>query len=73
MPGIGERRKRTLLEHFGSVEAIKGATVEEIASKMTYFDLLTNAEYMDEFVKANFLPHTDLERFPSVSAGSPAG
>jgi len=50
-----------------SVEALR--TVEEIASQMTYFDLLTNARYMDEFVKANFLPHTDLERFRSVTAG----
>ena len=49
-----------------SVEALR--MTEEIASKMTYFDLLTNPDYMDEFVKANFLPHTDLERFPSVTA-----
>lgn len=32
VPGIGEKRKGVLLEHFGSVEAIKGATIEEIAS-----------------------------------------
>jgi len=32
IPGIGPRRKRALLRQFGSVKAIKGATVEELAS-----------------------------------------
>ncbi|MDP3879618.1 MAG: excinuclease ABC subunit UvrC [Dehalococcoidales bacterium] len=31
VPGIGARRKRSLLRHFGSVQAIREATVEEIA------------------------------------------
>ena len=31
VPGVGPRRKRELLAHFGSVTAIKGASVEEIA------------------------------------------
>ncbi len=31
VPGIGEARKRLLLEHFDSLEALKGATVDEIA------------------------------------------
>ena len=31
VPGVGPRRKRELLAHFGSVAAIKGASVEEIA------------------------------------------
>ncbi|MHB1907510.1 MAG: excinuclease ABC subunit UvrC [Nitrososphaerales archaeon] len=30
--GIGERRKRNLLAHFGSIEAIKNSTPDEIAS-----------------------------------------
>jgi uncharacterized 2Fe-2S/4Fe-4S cluster protein (DUF4445 family) len=38
----------------------------EVASKMTYFDLMGNLKFMDEFMKANFLPHTDLSQFPSV-------
>ena len=52
---------------------------EEIAGRMTYFDLMTHPTYMDEFVKANFLPHTDMSRFPSVvpqgssSRGKPFG
>ena len=43
-------------------------TAEEIAKNMTYFDLMSHPTYMDEFVKANFLPHTDLTLFPSVAA-----
>jgi hypothetical protein len=29
---------------------------------------MANPQYMDEFVSANFIPHTDIERFPSVPA-----
>ena len=32
IPGVGEVRKKALLRHFGSVEKIKQATVEELAS-----------------------------------------
>ena len=31
MPGIGAKRKKALLQHFGSVRAIRGAGVDEIA------------------------------------------
>ncbi len=41
-------------------------TAEKIANSMTYFDLMSHPEYMDEFIKAGFLPHTDLSLFPSV-------
>ncbi len=41
---------------------------EKIAKSMTYFDLMSHSGYMDEFTRANFLPHTDLSLFPSVSA-----
>ena len=44
-------------------------TAEKIAQSMTYFDLMSHPKYMDEFIRANFLPHTDLALFPSV-AGS---
>ena len=36
-----------------------GKRVHEIAANMTYIDLSTEAGYMDEFVAACFLPHTD--------------
>ncbi len=42
-------------------------TAEKIAEGMTYFDLMSHPGYMDEFTKANFLPHTDLSLFPTVS------
>lgn len=32
IPGIGPRRRKTLLDRFGSIEEIRAATVEEIAS-----------------------------------------
>ncbi len=37
-----------------------------IASSITYVDLSTDVRFMDEFVASNFIPHTDLSRFPSV-------
>ena len=48
-----------------SVEAYSRA--EEIASRMTYVDLMTNPHYMEEFISAKFLPHTNIELFPSVA------
>ena len=41
-------------------------TAEEIAESMTYFDLMSHPGYMEEFIRASFLPHTDLSLFPSV-------
>jgi len=46
------------------------STAEEIAKSMTYFDLMSHTKYMDEFVRASFLPHTDLSLFPSVPAAT---
>lgn len=40
----------------------------DIATRMTYLDLSSDPRYMDSYVKAMFLPHTDLELFPSVEA-----
>jgi uncharacterized 2Fe-2S/4Fe-4S cluster protein (DUF4445 family) len=39
----------------------------EIANKMTYIDLSSDPHYMDAYVSALFLPHTDLAQFPSVA------
>jgi uncharacterized 2Fe-2S/4Fe-4S cluster protein (DUF4445 family) len=38
----------------------------EVCNNMTYIDFSSNGRYMDEFTSAMFLPHTDLEKFPSV-------
>jgi uncharacterized 2Fe-2S/4Fe-4S cluster protein (DUF4445 family) len=43
------------------------AEVENIAQKMTYIDLSSNLQFMDEYSSALFLPHTNLELFPSVT------
>ncbi|MCP3953162.1 MAG: DUF4445 domain-containing protein [Desulfobacterales bacterium] len=39
----------------------------EICNNMTYVDFSSNTSYMDEFTSALFLPHTNLEMFPTVS------
>ena len=40
--------------------------VNDIARNITYIDLSTQPGYMDEFIAACFLPHTDETLFPSV-------
>lgn len=40
--------------------------VNETSEKMTYIELNTEPSYMSEFTGALFLPHTDMELFPSV-------
>lgn len=52
--------RQILLSH----QALEKA--EEIARKMTYFELSIDPGYMDEYMAALFFPHTDLSRFPSV-------
>ena len=41
--------------------------VDELATTMTYLELSTEPGYMDSFVGACFLPHTDANLFPSVN------
>lgn len=41
--------------------------VYEIARNMTYIELSTTPGYMEEFVAASFIPHTDLSLFPSMA------
>lgn len=63
--------------------AIKGAkmaalnqehykSLGEIAKSTTYYDLMGAADYVEEFRKAMFLPHTDLDEFHGA-AGLGAG
>jgi uncharacterized 2Fe-2S/4Fe-4S cluster protein (DUF4445 family) len=40
----------------------------DIYRKMTYFELSVSALFFEEFSSALFLPHTDIERFPSVKS-----
>ncbi len=39
---------------------------EEIARKMTYMELSVSKNFMDEYMSALFLPHTDISQFPTV-------
>jgi len=53
-----------------SYEAMKNA--ENIARKITYFELSVEQGYMDEYMAALFFPHTDLSLFPSIkTSGTP--
>jgi uncharacterized 2Fe-2S/4Fe-4S cluster protein (DUF4445 family) len=40
---------------------------QELSRKMTYIELSIGTTFMDEFVSALFLPHTDFSLFPSVT------
>lgn len=42
--------------------------VEDIASMMTYIELSVSRRFMDEYMSALFLPHTDITQFPTVAA-----
>jgi uncharacterized 2Fe-2S/4Fe-4S cluster protein (DUF4445 family) len=52
--------REMLLSH----EAQKCA--DELAGKITYFELSVDAGYMDQYMAALFFPHTELSRFPTV-------
>ena len=43
------------------------AKVHEVAQNMTYLELSTTPGYMDEFVAACFIPHTNGSIFPSCT------
>jgi uncharacterized 2Fe-2S/4Fe-4S cluster protein (DUF4445 family) len=42
--------------------------VVEVTKKMTNFELSDTISYMDNYVAALFLPHTDMEKFPHLKA-----
>jgi uncharacterized 2Fe-2S/4Fe-4S cluster protein (DUF4445 family) len=41
-----------------------------ISNSMTYLDFSSNTKFMDEFTKAQFLPHTEGRLFPSVTVNN---
>ena len=43
------------------------AKISELASNMTYVELSVDPGYMDAFISACFIPHTDLSLFPSLA------
>ena len=52
--------RMSLLSHDALTEAAR------IYKNITYVDLGSEPDYMDEYVAALFFPHTDMARFPSV-------
>lgn len=42
------------------------ARTAQLADAMTYYELSTDPSFMEEFTSACFLPHTNVEEFPSV-------
>jgi uncharacterized 2Fe-2S/4Fe-4S cluster protein (DUF4445 family) len=42
--------------------------VAEVTKKMTNFELSETASYMDNYVAALFLPHTNMDQFPKLKA-----
>ena len=40
--------------------------VLDVAAKMTYLELSADGTFMDDYTSALFLPHTDLDTFPTV-------
>lgn len=48
------------------------AEARQVSNAMTYIDFSSNARFMDEFTSAQFLPHTNLNAFPSVKIGRPS-
>jgi len=58
----GEGARQVLLSNRKRLEA------EEIAGRITYFELNANQQFMNKFVSSKFLPHTNLDYFPTVKA-----
>ncbi len=54
----------------GAALAITSSTVlddiDRIRDNITYLELNVNQEFMNRFSAAKFIPHTDMDRFPSV-------
>ncbi len=43
------------------------ARISDIASRMTYIELSADNSFFEAFTSALFLPHTDMDRFPTVA------
>ena len=41
--------------------------LQDIANRMTYIDLSSDSRYMDSYLGALFLPHTEMSLFPSIA------
>ncbi|HWE24466.1 MAG TPA: excinuclease ABC subunit UvrC [Myxococcales bacterium] len=71
IPGIGEKRKRALLAHFGSLRRIRGATPEEIA-QVDGFNLQL-AERVHRFLAAEERATLEAEAREAAQGAADAG
>ncbi len=52
--------------------SLKAASLAQaIAARITYMDLTRHPGFQEQFTRAMFLPHTDLEQFPSQGSSRP--
>lgn len=56
----GEGARQALLS------AEKRRDIERIAGNITYFELNTNVQFMNKFISSKFIPHTNMDFYPSV-------
>jgi len=54
--------------YFALLESEARQKVNDIANNMTYIELSADNTFYEAFMSAMFLPHTDLNRFPTVKA-----
>jgi len=52
---------------FGLLSKEALAEMDALAGKMTYIELSIGNQFMEEFVSALFIPHTDISLFPSLT------
>ncbi len=52
----------------GLIDREARARIKDIAGRMTYIELSADNSFYEAFTSALFLPHTDMDRFPSVQA-----
>jgi uncharacterized 2Fe-2S/4Fe-4S cluster protein (DUF4445 family) len=75
--GLIPNLKREKIVYAGNT-SIKGAKIaalyrdafiqiDDIRRKTTYYDLMGAHDYVDEFKKAMFIPHTDIDEFLSIA------
>jgi DNA ligase (NAD+) len=80
IPNIGRKTARDLAQHFGSLDAVKAATVEELtaipevgdivaSSVVEFFSFHENIEMIDRLLAAGVSPHHESEAVSDSLAG----
>lgn len=80
IPNIGRKTARDLAQHFGSLEAVKNATMEDLiaipeigeivaASVVEFFSFRENVEMIDRLLAAGVTPHHQSDTVSNALAG----